>query len=270
MRRIDSDEMKSIQIEILQSVHDFCVTHNIKYSLAFGTLLGAIRHKGYIPWDDDIDIFMPREDYEQFVKSYKDNIYKVYDLRADKDYAIPFAKVADTRTLLIENANIKNIGINIDVFPIDNMFDTKQECDAFLKALIPVKRKFRMKVLRPSHKNVWWKRIAIRCSKLLVLTRSLKSLAQELNEKINNLKNPDAKYVGIPALQDYAPFAMRSVFERNLIEKFMLVPFEDRQFIITAEYDQFLSNVYGDYMTPPPPEKRTSPHTLNNIFWISE
>lgn len=269
-KKIDVNELKRIQIDILQSVHDFCISHDITYSLAFGTLLGAVRHKGYIPWDDDIDIMMPRKDYEKFVKTFSSEHYRVYDYRQDEAYNLPAAKVADTRTLLVENINMESIGINIDVFPIDNMFDTKEECDRFLQSLIPAKRRFRMKVLRPSKKNVWWKRIAIQLSKLLVITKSLKELAKGINSQICTLANNQSRYVGIPALQDYAPFAMRSVFERNLIEKFVQAPFEDRQFMITAEYDQFLSNVYGDYMTPPPPEKRTSPHTLNNIFWIAE
>lgn len=105
MKHIDIDELKQIQFDILVAVHDFCVEHDLKYTLAFGTLLGAVRHKGYIPWDDDIDIAMCRKDYDFFVSHFNgtSDFYKVYDIRTDEDYVYGFAKVADTRTVLVEN-----------------------------------------------------------------------------------------------------------------------------------------------------------------------
>lgn len=263
---ISIEELKQLQIEILQSVHDFCEANGLRYSLAFGTLLGAIRHKGYIPWDDDIDITMPRADYERFVKSFKHQYFKVYDYRNDADYVLPFAKVADTRTLLEENANMKNIGINMDIFPLDPLFDTQEECIDFLKSLTPLKRKFRMKILKPSHKNVWWKRIAIRMSKILVWNVSLKEIAAELNSRIANLKKNKALYWGTPAGTD--PYAYRSLYESKLFDSYILVKFEDREFYAPAGYDTMLRNYYGDYMQLPPEEKRTSPHTLSGIYWL--
>ena len=94
MKKIALDEMKRIQVDILKDVHQFCIENNIHYTLIFGTLLGAIRHKGYIPWDDDIDIAMMRPDYEKFVASYKhkEGWYHVYDFRKDKLTHAPFLK----------------------------------------------------------------------------------------------------------------------------------------------------------------------------------
>ena len=74
MKEIKSDEMRNVQLDILQKVHDFCMSHGIRYTLAFGSLLGAVRHGGYIPWDDDIDIAMLRPDYERFRKEFKDDV----------------------------------------------------------------------------------------------------------------------------------------------------------------------------------------------------
>lgn len=267
-KAINIEELKAIQLEILQSIHDFCQDHNLKYALAFGTLLGAVRHKGYIPWDDDIDIMMPREDYEQFVASYKHSYYKVYDYRRDEDYVIPYAKVADTRTLLLENANINNIGINVDVFPMDGLAETKEDAIDFLKSLTPIKTKFRMKILKPSPKNVWWKRIAIYLSKVLVLNTSPKELAEEINQRIASNPNKEGAFVGTPAGTD--PHAIHNIYERDLFSSYISLPFEGRSFLAPVGYDKILHNYYGDYMQLPPEEKRTSPHTLNNIFWLDK
>lgn len=265
-KAIQIEELKAIQLEILQSIHDFCQENDLIYMLAFGTLLGAVRHKGFIPWDDDIDIMMPRKDYEQFVQSYKHSYYKVYDYRKDEDYVHPYAKVADTRTLLIEKANMKDIGINIDIFPLDGLADTREGAVDFLKSLTPIKNKFRMKVLKPSPKNVWWKRIAIQLSKLLVLNVSLKSLAQEINQRISDNPHKDSAYMGTPSGTD--PHAINNIYERELFDSYITLPFEDRSFLAPVGYDQILRNYYGDYMQLPPIEKRTSPHTLCEVYWL--
>ena len=81
MKAISQEEIRSIQIAILNSVDAFCRKNNLKYSLAYGTLIGAVRHKGFIPWDDDIDIIMPRPDYDRFVAKYKDSVYDVLSYR---------------------------------------------------------------------------------------------------------------------------------------------------------------------------------------------
>lgn len=265
-KTINIDELKVLQLGILQSIHDFCQDQNLKYGLAFGTLLGAVRHKGYIPWDDDIDIMMPREDYEKFVHSFKHSFLKVYDYRYDKDYSYPYAKVADTRTVLKENVNMKDIGINVDIFPLDILADTKEASVEFLRSLTPLKIKYRMKLLKPSPKNVWWKRVAIQLSKLLVIKTSLKSLSQEISLQITNNPNRDAAYLGTPAGTD--PHAINNIYERELFNSYIELPFEGRSFMVPIGYDKILRNYYGDYMQLPPVEKRTSPHSLNQIYWI--
>lgn len=265
-KAINIDELKAIQLEILQSIHDFCQENNLRYFLAFGTLLGAVRHKGFIPWDDDIDIMMPRKDYESFVKSYKHSYYKVYDYRLNEEYVHPYAKVADTRTLLAEKANMKDIGINVDIFPLDGLADTKEASIDFLKSLVPIKNKFRMKILKPSPKNVWWKRIAIHLSKILVINTSLKSLSKEINQHIIDNPHKDAAFLGTPAGTD--PHAINNIYERELFDSYISLPFEGRYFMAPAGYDKILRNYYGDYMQLPPVEKRTSPHTLCEVYWL--
>ncbi len=103
MKELLSDELKRIQLDILRNVHKFCLEHNINYSLAYGTLLGAVRHKGFIPWDDDIDIMMLRNDYDRFIKEYPESDeYGLCCFEKDTNYPYSFAKVQDKKTSLIE------------------------------------------------------------------------------------------------------------------------------------------------------------------------
>ena len=269
MRLISVDEMKQIQVDILKDIHQFCEANNLHYTLIFGSLLGAIRHKGYIPWDDDIDIAMLRPDYEKFVASYsgKNGIYHVYDYRNDADYHHPYAKVADTRTILEERTSMKDIGINIDVFPFDILFDTKDECNQFIKKLDGFKKKFRIKLVKPGKKNVWWKRILIRLAKVTQIFWSMKKITEKEYEIVNTLSNENAKYIGVAVDPEIGP-AYRTVYPRTMFEKFLKVPFDNEEFMVTAEYDAWLTQMYGDYMTPPPAGNRTSPHTLSKIYWL--
>lgn len=268
MRNITIDELKQIQLDIMQAVHEYCLEHDLHYSLAYGTLIGAIRHKGFIPWDDDIDIMMPRKDYEHLVKGFSHPYYRLHDFSIDKEYVHPYAKVEDSRTMLIENTNAKNIGINIDVFPVDNLFDTPEQCFTFLSEIRHIKKLFRMKLLRPSKKNVWWKRLAIRFSKVLVSNLSLRDITQKQIERVATLDNDDSLYVSIVNCNDCSDVYLHSFWRRELFDEYITIPFEDRHFQIISGYDEQLKQLFGDYMTLPPIEKRVSPHTLNKIYWI--
>ena len=129
MRTITSDELRSIQLDLLQKTADFCEANGIRYFLCGGTLLGAIRHKGYIPWDDDIDIAMPRTDYDRFCMTFNqpNSKYRVKSLSTHPDYNNAFAKVYDDRTMLKE-LHYKGIhfGVYIDVLPVDGVKDSAQ------------------------------------------------------------------------------------------------------------------------------------------------
>ncbi|SHM26136.1 lipopolysaccharide cholinephosphotransferase [Fibrobacter sp. UWR3] len=268
MKPISLEEMKQIQVDILKDVHLFCEKNNIRYTLIYGSLLGAVRHKGYIPWDDDIDIAMLRDDYEKFVASYKseNGFYRVYDCRKDNGYYYPFLKVADTRTVLEENVSMQNIGVNIDIFPCDYLFDTKQECINFIKKLDFLKKLFRIKLVKPGKKNSFIKRILIRVLKLLCLPISMKNIVDREYALVNRLTNRNAKFVGFAFSSDLS-CSYRSICPREVFEKYEKVPFEKETFEIISSYDEWLTQMFGDYMTPPPAKERTSPHTLNNVYW---
>ena len=129
MQKIEPNELKSIELEILKEIDKICQAQNFRYSLSGGTLLGAIRHGGFIPWDDDIDILMPRPDYDRFIQYCKENetAFNLLSIETDERYGYLFAKAMAKNTIIVEeSANPNNIemGIYVDIFPIDGLANT--------------------------------------------------------------------------------------------------------------------------------------------------
>lgn len=259
---ISIEELKDIQLGILQHVHDFCVKNDIRYTLAFGTLLGAVRHKGFIPWDDDIDIAMPRPDYDRFLALYNgDDKYSLCDFAKDENYNYAYAKVEDVRTVVEEKVNMKNLGVNIDIFPVDCMYDTLEESEKYLEEIVRQKTKIRIKLLQDSHKMKIHKRIGLQVAKLLYHFASQRKMVDKLRTFVANRGKKGSRYVGV-LLCNTTKIIPRSVFD-----SYIPLEFEGKIFYAVKDYDTWLKAEYGDYMTPPPVGERTSPHTLCKIYW---
>ena len=126
MKRLTLKEQQEFSLDILKDVAGFCERNGIRYSLGYGTLLGAVRHKGFIPWDDDVDVMMPREDYERFRVSYRSDKYSFIDSRNTRDCYIAFGRVCDTVRTTSSSCITwvrKDVGVWIDIFPIDRVPD---------------------------------------------------------------------------------------------------------------------------------------------------
>lgn len=256
-KELSVDEIKKYELEILKNVHEYCVAHDITYVLIAGTLLGSIRHKGFIPWDDDIDIAMPRPDYEKFISTYKDDIYIAKSLERNKDFVFTFCKVEDTRTVLIENkTNKSKIGINIDVFPIDGLpadrrlAEKHAEKSLFYKKLIMLKQmKFRKD--RSIKKNVF-----LLFSKIALLPFTYRFLTKEL---IRISKKYDYNESDNVAVLVWG-FGVEEIMGGSGVLERHLSPFEDSSFYIAKNYEEYLINRFGDYMQLPPLEQRKTHH----------
>ena len=262
MKRIELEELKSIQVEILSKVHNFCVKNNIRYSLTAGTLLGAIRHKGYIPWDDDIDIAMPRPDYDRFLNSFNGVYPDSYVIAPELNWNFyaPYANVCDNRTIVYESSNGHrgiDMGIKIDIFPIDGvpsdypLYMSKLKRIQFINKILWGKR-FEM---NQSHNLNFTTSLKILAAKALFSFRSYASYQKELNKIARCCPFEISNYA-----HTWVFSAIENRFKREIFEEFVSVQFEGGTYIAIKDYDVWLTALYQDYMELPPIEQRVAHH----------
>lgn len=266
-KRIESlEEIKKIQVDVLRAFHQFCTEKGINYSLAYGTLLGAIRHKGYIPWDDDIDICMLRADYEKlenlFPENYQD-AYGFYTLNRNLKWNRSYGKFFNTKTVEVESSNDNvGIGVSIDIFPIDDVPDT----DTSFKK---VWRRNRLLIKARTLKAIVWskersflKNLIVAISHFILLPFPLRFLAQS-TDCISRYQNNKGFHHVFHSCDNDNP---KNSLPKSIFNQYVDVPFEGDVFKAMAGYDTYLRECYGDYMELPPIEKRVSTHTFN-VYW---
>lgn len=268
VRTIDTDELKTIQLDVLQAVDKFCTENGIVYSMACGTLLGAVRHKGYIPWDDDIDIYLLRKDYNRLVKSFPKAYlgrYELASLERDSQWTRPYAKAFDNKTQIIENStdNIQ-IGINIDVYPIDDVPDDERLWLKYDRRRRFFQRIDVVKSIRISSRRDILKNTALLVMKLPICFLSRRHTARFLSwySQKNNNKGYTSVFECVQGL------LQKHKFNKVLFSSTVRMSFEDRSFMAFQDYDSYLRNAYGDYMQLPPEEKRISHHDFEACWKI--
>ena len=263
-KEISQEESRHIMVNILKDVARFCDERGIVYYLAYGSLLGAVRHKGFIPWDDDIDISMPRPDYERFIEQYKkDGKYSICS-PDDKDSIFIWSKVYDGNTVKIENtvdySLVKPIGVDIDVFPIDGQFDDEHYEEFkrdIQKRAVLFSRLEQCYHHRPPFRYV---RSFLRCILYRIIGKGY--FIREYIKSAKAIDWANASHVGY--MNPYYPY--RDRFEKDVFTKRVKVEFEGGEYWAPLRYDEYLKGMYGDYMKLPPLEKRITHHT-NNMFW---
>ena len=256
--------------QVLKRISEICEEHGWRWFLTYGTLIGAVRHKGIIPWDDDIDIMMPRPDYEElkrfFIEHSGDLLpLKLFDKATVKEYPHLISRISDQRYhLIFDNEIDYGIGVFVDIYPLDGVGD---DMDAAVKLTRKTKKlsslcfltsrkkfaedntagKLKMLIKRPAY---LWARLM-----------GNQHYIDRLNALAQGNTYDGSRYVACaawPAGKKYG--RERDVFERSLFET-TTMPFEDGEFPVPVGYDEFLSVTYGDYMKPPSEAGKKTHHT---------
>lgn len=260
-KKLSNSEIQNILYNILCVTVDFLDENSICYYLCGGTLLGSIRHKGFIPWDDDIDILVPRDDYEKLKKMFENNntikdSIKVF-FPGDEGFSHSFIKVRDLRYKTVEEytADEFETYAEIDIFPLDHMPD-----NYFFHLLLLNKQRFlRAALYSYTQKKMWIKKHGVfltNCFSILYnLLGGYKNILLKLE---NNGKMSDLKYKNSNHLGDVVnPNGMKDYFEADIFIGERKQIFVDREFSVPYKTEKYLETFYGsDYMVPPPPDKR--------------
>ena len=257
MNELSINELRSIQLDILQDVHEFCKNQNLRYSLCGGTLLGAVRHQGYIPWDDDIDIMMPREDYDKFISIYTSKDNYLIDFIRVKSYRETFVKVCKKDTMMEDHWGRTNLGINIDVFPIDGVSNKnpKEYIDKILYMKDKIARFCPYYIHMPSKKYMWFLKYIFKRI-IFFQFNSVLRLKNVFNDMLRKHSIGKCKYSGVIS----GSYGHKEVVESNVFLKYTKLEFEKHKFSAISNYDAYLTAIYGNYMQLPPKEKRCHPH----------
>lgn len=254
-REIEFDEARKLELNLLIKFADYCRKENLQYYLAYGTLIGAVRHKGFIPWDNDIDVVMPRPDYNRFLKQVQECPMSdwIEALDYHKVRTFPFIKLIDNRTRLKEHFLVteENLGIYVDIFPLDGLPNTEKERRKLFKRAAFLMKLYAFANYRFNTGANTGKKLI----KNLLYPFSRLISSYKVCEKLNNLcKAYD--YDNSDMVGDIVwGFDEREIISKECFQG-MYGEFEGYQFCIPKGYDQLLRQCYGNYMELPPEEER--------------
>ena len=268
MQELTLEEKKKIAFQILVDLDALCAQYHLTYFLGYGSLIGAIRHQGFIPWDDDIDIWVPIETYKQFLDLVKkETSYAVLDNTSDIGWSRSFAKVSDTRTVIYneqkKSRTLSSYGVSVDIFPLFGIPETPNWSKKLLqnRDKVVYLQRYRLGLYQgasPANlKKKLWAKLSLALGKD---EKYYKSRILELE-----LSSRDTRCVGCVI----SVYRTKDIHARKDFSKTIDVIFEGHTFQAPIGYDRILRKLYGDYMQLPPPEKRVA-HDSERAFWIPD
>lgn len=258
-------KLKEVELEILVEFDRICRKHNLKYTLTGGTLLGAIRHNGFIPWDDDIDIDMPRKDYNKFIEIQKkeldDKKYYLDCIETKKDCGMLYAKLKRKNSLYIERSSKREESeqnIWIDIFPVDSI-----KSNNWLSKLYSI-RVYCLKIIMmykygyiKTHDN----KLLFNSVRFLSVFFNKEKLKNKLKKLVIKYNNTGTNYAALFA----SVYMTKQIVNKSIYTDFIEHKFENKTFLISKNYEDYLTTVYGDYMKLPPEEERINHHYVERI-----
>ncbi len=270
LRRMNLKEVQDVGLEILIFLDSFCRKHNIKYSLTYGSLIGAVRHKGFIPWDDDIDVMMLRDDYERFCELWVDNDdYKLFCPQR-KNIFTPLSRICEMKkTLCIPRKPLftESTGLWIDIFPIDYVEQDNIMDNPLYQQLIKL-TEFTIKKRTSMYS---WKRSGFNISKQvwllikkLIYRGNIHDAIQQYDTISKSFGDKNSKFICILTI---VSSINRKPVPKYLFSNVINLKFEGKPIQVLSGYHEYLTKGYGDYMKLPPVEKRVPGHSMHDYYW---
>ncbi len=258
------EEIQAVSLEILKQIADLCELLHLRYALMYGTLIGAIRHHGYIPWDDDVDIMMPRPDYDkllQYLADHKLPNLTLFNRQTCPEYPYMISRVSDDRYILeMENEESVGMGVFIDIYPYDGLGNTKEEAvklglkgDRLSSLCYQATRKhFAIETTTSLFRKL------IKYPAFLAAKLFGKEFFQDRLEELAGVKEyASSEYIGCVIWLSGGEI---DIFKRKWFDETIWMPFEEYEFRVPKDYDKVLKHAYGDYMQLPPPKDRVGHH----------
>lgn len=266
MVEITKEQLRQLQLNILDFFSRVCEENNIRYWLEFGSLIGAVRHQGYIPWDDDIDVGMLRDDYNKLRDILKDDSgrYVLHDVDNDNQYNFLFPKIYDTRTIEFDPNAMQETSVNIDIFIFDSIPSDQKKQKRFFKKRDILRRLNDFQVLDYKRATTKAKRICSYILKNILKVFPKNYFICKANNYIQRYNKIQTKVVG------NTTGYMKIAYDVDKIYNTIIVPFEDRFYRIPEEFDYLLTLRYGDYMQLPPVEKRIPAHQEIKAYFLEK
>lgn len=267
-KQIDIEQLKRIQLEIMDFFHAWCVEHGITYYMAGGTLIGALRHRGYIPWDDDIDLVLLRKDYDRLIADFPNSdtgFFRLHSIETNDSCIYTYAKIYDSRTVFIDGDDSNNdpIGVNIDIFPLENATDNYNDVIRLKRSIKLYDDILVVKQMSRKDRGIW-KNLAISILKAISRLFSFKWLIKRVIKRATIYRqNTQSKYIANTVI-----FAKgeNEILKREWFSSKVDLEFEGRRYYAPIGADQYLKRLFGDYMQMPPKEERVSHHQYKAFF----
>ncbi len=272
LREVTEAEYKQQILMLLDRIHRICKDNDIRYSVAFGTLIGTVRHKGFIPWDDDIDICMPREDYKRFAEAFTSNDGRYYVLDSDNSrlYYHSFARACDgAMTLKVKGIlDVPKLGAFVDIFFLDKWPEDEGQRETFRREIIKASGRLQYSLPWSSFRTVSLKRRIKTCMKFYKriynhLIVGVDRRKKERDALLLKYMDQDTGWRNVPFEKPYQTFWF---MREEDIGRLITMKFENIEVNVPANYDELMKAMYGDYMKLPPEDKRTSHHHFT-AYW---
>ena len=279
MKELQIDEIKDLEMEILTEIATFCDKNNLRYYLCGGSLIGAIRHKGFIPWDDDIDISMPRPDYEIFINRFhcEKEYIRVFSWPINNDYWRTHCQVFDTRTFIVEDSYRQDIAkenaVFVDVFPIEGMPSSSMKQKLYWAGYSVLHAIHYGTILNNKKSNHFGKEAKLKNFFRTAIKSIFIGLFRHVDYRMVNrvcewyaklYSFEKSEYVALVA--EYGDYGIRGITPKSIYNQVLVVPFENSYFKIPGDYDYYLRKVYGNYMQLPPECDRVYKHSFY-AYW---